>query len=62
MLRPSKENIAKIGFISDPKRFNVAITRAKNLLAIFGDASVLRLDTYWKSLIDYCQKNNSFIE
>ena len=48
-----------IGFLSNPKRFNVALTRAKNLLIIVGDPSVLCKNKNWNILWEYCVKNNA---
>ncbi|CAK9831685.1 Putative helicase mov-10-B.1 [Anthophora retusa] len=48
-----------IGFLSNPKRFNVALTRAKNLLIIVGNPSVLCKDRYWNALWEYCKENNA---
>lgn len=48
------DQIHTLGFLSNPKRFNVAITRAQALLIVIGNPHVLIQDTYWKALIDYC--------
>lgn len=36
-----------LGFLHNPKRFNVAITRAQALLIVVGNPNVLRLDFHW---------------
>ncbi|XP_053994760.1 putative helicase mov-10-B.1 [Hylaeus volcanicus] len=48
-----------IGFLSNAMRFNVAVTRAKNLLIVVGNPTVLCKDKCWKALWDYCDKNNA---
>ncbi|CAK9797532.1 Putative helicase mov-10-B.1 [Anthophora plagiata] len=48
-----------LGFLSNPKRFNVALTRAKNLLIIVGNPSILCKDRYWNALWEYCKENNA---
>uniref|UniRef100_A0A3P9HLV6 RNA helicase n=1 Tax=Oryzias latipes TaxID=8090 RepID=A0A3P9HLV6_ORYLA len=42
------------GFLSNDKRFNVAITRAKSLLIVVGNPLILRSHPVWKKFIDYC--------
>lgn len=44
-----------LGFIFNDKRINVAISRAKSLLIVIGDTSVLASDPTWKDFMDYCQ-------
>lgn len=49
-----------IGFLSDPKRFNVAITRAQALVIVIGNPQVLYSDTHWKAYIDFCIENSGY--
>jgi len=50
-----------LGFLKNPKRFNVAITRAKALLIVIGNPHVLGKDPHWKQLLNYCRINNSYL-
>ncbi|KAK9309806.1 hypothetical protein QLX08_000626 [Tetragonisca angustula] len=54
-------NKRHIGFLSNPKRFNVAMTRAKDLLIIIGNPHILREEKYWYTVWQYCEKNNATI-
>ncbi|KAL5770739.1 hypothetical protein ACOSP7_014893 [Xanthoceras sorbifolium] len=49
-----------LGFLSNPKRFNVAITRAKSLLIIVGNPHIVCQDPYWNKLLWYCFDNSSY--
>ncbi|KAI0027031.1 P-loop containing nucleoside triphosphate hydrolase protein [Vararia minispora EC-137] len=42
-----------LGFVANPRRFNVAVTRAQSLLIIIGDPAVLSLDPLWRSFLNY---------
>ncbi|XP_041349506.1 putative helicase MOV-10 [Gigantopelta aegis] len=48
-----------LGFLNNPKRFNVTMTRAKALLIVIGNPLTLQMDSYWGSLIQYCKDNGS---
>ncbi|XP_048864383.1 RNA helicase Mov10l1 isoform X4 [Brienomyrus brachyistius] len=50
-----------LGFLSNPKRFNVAITRAKALLIIVGNPHVLIKDPCFCALLQYCRNNGAFL-
>ncbi|KAM7280885.1 hypothetical protein ACFE04_008019 [Oxalis oulophora] len=49
-----------LGFLSNPRRFNVAITRARALLIIIGNPHIICKDTYWNQLLWRCVDNNSY--
>lgn len=49
-----------LGFISNPKRLNVAITRAQELLIVVGNPYVLANDFFWHSFIRYCVINGCY--
>ncbi|XP_022719235.1 probable RNA helicase SDE3 [Durio zibethinus] len=49
-----------LGFLSNPKRFNVAITRARSLLVIVGNPHIVCKDPYWEKLLWHCSENNSY--
>ncbi|XP_014473280.1 PREDICTED: putative helicase mov-10-B.1, partial [Dinoponera quadriceps] len=51
-------DVQHIGFLSNPKRFNVAITRAKALLIITGNPKIICTDKHWQALWEYCKENN----
>ena len=47
----------QIGFLSDLRRMNVAITRARMKLIILGDASTLTKHPFYKKLFDYIEED-----
>ncbi|XP_076234817.1 putative helicase mov-10-B.1 [Calliopsis andreniformis] len=49
-----------IGFLSNPRRFNVAVTRARTFLLIIGNPPILCKSEFWKALWDYCVENNAY--
>ncbi|KAJ4956500.1 hypothetical protein NE237_013283 [Protea cynaroides] len=49
-----------LGFLSNPRRFNVAITRARSLLIIVGNPHIICKDPYWAKLLWHCSENNSY--
>ncbi|XP_071447194.1 putative helicase MOV-10 [Hetaerina americana] len=54
---PQKINLDRkfrLGFLREPKRFNVAVTRAKSLLVVVGNPHVLQADPCWGQLLVEC--------
>ncbi len=45
----------QIGFLKDYRRMNVAFTRAKKILRVFGDSATLSLDPFYQKWLDYCE-------
>mmetsp|Transcript_9191 Transcript_9191/g.18473 ORF Transcript_9191/g.18473 Transcript_9191/m.18473 type:complete len:378 (-) Transcript_9191:262-1395(-) len=47
---------SSIGFLSDERRMNVALTRAKRSLWVVGDSDVLKANHVWKRLVDHFER------
>ncbi|KAG1863688.1 hypothetical protein F4604DRAFT_1586867, partial [Suillus subluteus] len=41
-----------LGFVANPRHFNVAVTQAKALLIVIGDQNVLSLDPLWQLFLN----------
>ncbi|XP_035520313.1 RNA helicase Mov10l1 [Morone saxatilis] len=50
-----------LGFLSNPKRFNVAVTRPKALLLIVGNPHILIRDPCFRALLQYCFINGAYL-
>lgn len=50
-----------LGFLNCEKRINVAISRARALLVIFGKESILSDDKSWKHIIQSAKANGSYV-
>ena len=51
-----------IGFLRDPRRLNVALTRAKYGVTIVGNAKLLCRNPLWNSLITHFQQRDCLVE
>lgn len=49
-----------LGFVANPRRFNVAMTRAKCVLIIVGDPDVLGLDPLWRRFLNHIHGNGGW--
>jgi len=49
-----------LGFVNCRKRMNVATSRARCLMVVFGNPNLLSLDECWSQLIIYCCNNNAY--
>lgn len=58
MTRSNTEN--KIGFLSDIRRMNVAMTRARKKLVIIGDSGTLSQLGFYAGFISYAENNNAY--
>jgi superfamily I DNA and/or RNA helicase len=47
----------RIGLFQQPKRMNVALTRAENLLVVVGDPKLMEKDQTWKQWLEFCFHN-----
>lgn len=45
-----------MGFLSDYRRMNVAITRARRFVCLIGDSDTVSSDPFLKNLVDYFEK------
>lgn len=50
----------QIGFLSDIRRMNVAMTRARKKLIIIGDSATLSGSVFYAGLIEYAQRHNAY--
>eukprot|EP00741_Cyanophora_paradoxa_P009189 tig00001477_g8899.t1 len=48
-----------LGFVNNPQRFNVAITRPEACLIVVGNPKVLLQDRNWRELLEYIRSNGN---
>ena len=58
MTRSNTEN--KIGFLSDTRRMNVAMTRARKKLVVIGDSATLSQLPFYGDFITYAEQKNAY--
>lgn len=52
---------SNLGFVACKERINVAISRARSLLIIFGHAETLKRNEYWRKLIETCKEKSTYV-
>jgi ATP-dependent RNA/DNA helicase IGHMBP2 len=58
MTRSNAES--NIGFLTDVRRMNVAMTRARKKLVVIGDSATLSQFTFYADFISYAQEHNAY--
>jgi superfamily I DNA and/or RNA helicase len=49
-----------IGFLSDYRRMNVAMTRARKLLVVVGDSATIGNNPFYARLLEYCEQEGMY--
>ena len=52
-----EDSIKGMGVVNEPKKFNVAITRAKQGLVVIGNPWTLEQDPHWDAFMHFCWRN-----
>ena len=50
----------RVGFLSDWRRLNVAITRARSGLVVVGDSRTLQQERHWRAFIEWCKAQGCY--
>ena len=50
----------EIGFLSDTRRMNVALTRARRKLIVIGDSATLGVHPFYREFLEYVEENKCY--
>ena len=53
-----EDTMRGIGILNEKKKFNVALTRAKEGLVVLGNPWLLALDPFWSHFLEFCWRNS----
>ena len=53
----AEDALRGVGVVNEPKKFNVAVTRAKEGLVVLGNPWVLHRDPCWDTFLRFCKRN-----
>jgi helicase MOV-10 len=56
-VQPHHRRSELVGFLSNPRRFNVALTRAQAMMIIVGDPRIWTKDPCWASMIEFGRRH-----
>lgn len=51
-----------LGFLTDYRRINVALTRAKHGMVIVGNGATLNIDPKWRTLLTFLKKDGQYFD
>lgn len=51
-----------IGFLSDVRRMNVALTRAKHFLLVIARCKSIVVNPYWRDLVEHARENDAVVD
>ena len=52
----------QVGFLTDERRINVALTRAKHLLIVVGNGDTLGSNEVWDAFLSWAEKNHCYYQ
>ena len=58
LVRSNNKN--EIGFLSDYRRMNVAMTRARMLLVVIGDSETIGKNSFYQAFLAYCDQKGKY--
>jgi predicted DNA helicase len=58
LVRSNPKN--EIGFLSDYRRMNVAMTRARMLLVVIGDSATIGKNKFYEAFLEYCERQGRY--
>lgn len=56
----SEDNKHTLGFVQNPKRLNVALTRAQIAVILFCNPHLLSIDPQWNKIVEYAVKEDKY--